>query len=208
MFFSAASELQVSCRFPCLLAREQKLVDVVSICKVQKVGFKRQAFQIPCAKTSTPSNDNMYKVKWDSTLTPAQKNIWYFLLPSCLWKKQYLTNISLILGEPIFQIYYLMNFKGWLINHVIIFLDSIPDWWNLCLIKKWCMKNKKNAHLRSINPLPKLLDRGRSNIYNHHLYEMKNFAGGREEKDQTTAAPFWIKIFALLALVFWYFVFP
>lgn len=44
------------------------------------------------------------------------------------------------------------------------------------------MKNQKNGHLRSINPLPKLLERGRTNIYDHHLCEMKNFVE-RERPD-------------------------
>lgn len=52
------------------------------------------------------------------------------------------------------------------------------------------MKNQNNAHLRGINPLLKRLERGRTNIYDHHLCEMKNFADGREEKDQTITASF------------------
>lgn len=59
------------------------------------------------------------------------------------------------------------------------------------------MKNQKKAHLRSINPLLKLLERGRTNIYDHHLYEMKNFSDGREKKDYKITASFGIKIFAL-----------
>lgn len=94
---------------------------------ILKSRFQKTGISNPHAKTSTPSNDNICKMKKDSILIPAQKNIWYFVLPSCLWKKQYLTNIGLILGEDIFQMYYLMNFKGCLINYVIIFLDCIPD---------------------------------------------------------------------------------
>lgn len=126
---------------------------------IQKAGYSN-----PHTKTSTPSNDNICKLKWDNIFIPSQKNVWYLLLTSCLWKRHYLANISLILEEPIFQIFYVMNLKGCLINYLIIFLDHITAWWNLCFIKKWCMKNQRDAHLKSINPFPKFLARGRKNI--------------------------------------------
>lgn len=134
---------------------------------IQKAGYSN-----PHTKTCTYSNDNNCKLKWDCIFIPTQKNIWYLLLSSCLWKKHYLANSSLILEEPIFQIFYLMNFKDCLTNYLMIFLNPVTAWWNLYFIKKWCMENQRDAHLKSMNPFPNFLARGRTNISDHHQYEM------------------------------------
>lgn len=58
------------------------------------------------------------------------------------------------------------------------------------MFHKEVMYGEPKAHLKSINPFPKFLARGRTNISDHHLYEMKNLACGGEEKDETITSPF------------------
>lgn len=43
------------------------------------------------------------------------------------------------------------------------------------------MENQRDAHLKSINPFLKFVARERTNISDHHLYEMKNLTCGGEK---------------------------